>query len=173
MPKDLFFVWCLALTVSSFNAQFIDYPQQESLSDARFPLLDPVEQLALKNVDRKALLSKLKNRLREKNKNAAALVASSSLAGDKQFGGGGGFFSQLIQSIIAAILQYVESYLAPLFPRHFSTVTRKTTLTSFITCTKSTTACAGRRRRAALKDLMDEPIEMEREALSLASSMLL
>jgi len=160
------------MALSSYNAQFIDYPHHDSLSDARFPLLDPAEQLALKSVDRKALLSKLKNRLKEKNKNVAAPVASSSLPGEKQFGGGG-FFAQLIQQIIAAIVQYVESYLAPLFPSFFTTVTRKTTLTSFFTCTKSTTACAGRRRRAALKDLMDDPIEMERKALSLASSMLL
>ncbi len=172
MLKDLFFVCCLVMALSSYNAQFIDYPHHDSFSDARFPLLDPAEQLALKSVDRKALLSKLKNRLKEKNKNVAAPVASSSLPGEKQFGGGG-FFAQLIQQIIAAIVQYVESYLAPLFPRLFTTVTRKTTLTSFFTCTKSTTACAGRRRRAALKDLMDDPIEMERKALSLASSMLL
>ena len=173
MLKDLFFVWCLALAVSSFNAQFIDYPHHDSLSDARFPLLDPVEQLALKNVDRKALLSKLKNRLKEKNKNAAALVTSSSLGEDKQFGGGGGFLSQLFQQIINAIISYVESVLASRFPELFTPKTKTETRTSFITCTKSTTACAGRRRRAALKDLMDDPLELERKALSLASSMLL
>jgi len=160
------------MAVSSFNAQFIDYPHHDSLSDARFPLLDPVEQLALKSVDRKALLSKLKNRLKEKNKNVAAPVASSSLPGEKQFGGGG-FFAQLIQQIINAIISYVESVLASRYPELFTTKTKTETRTSFITCTKSTTACAGRRRRAALKDLMDDPIEMEREALSLASSMLL
>ena len=172
MIKDLFFVWCLMLAVSSFDAQFIDFPHQDGLSDPRFPLLDPVEQLALKNIDRKVLLSKLKNRLKEKNKNAAAPVASSSLPGDKQFGNGG-LIANLIQAIIAAIVNYAESVLASLFPEQFETVTRTVTRTSFFTCTKSTTACAGRRRRAIIKDLLDDPLEMERKALSLASSMLL
>ncbi len=175
MLKDLFFMWCLLFAISSYDAQFIDYPHQDGFSEPRFPLLDPAEQLAMKKGDRKMLLSKLKNRLKEKKKNTAkntaAPVASSSESSDKQ-GGGGGLLGNLVQTIISAIVSYAEKVLASLFPDQFSTITKTETKTSFFTCTKSTTACAGRRRRAIIKDLLDDPVELERQFLSLASPLL-
>lgn len=56
--------------------------------------------------------------------------------------------------------------LTVIFPNLFSTVTNTQTVIQVSTCTVSTTACAGRRRRAVIKDLIDQVVadeQLERE----------
>ena len=58
------------------------------------------------------------------------------------------------------------AFLAQLFPNLFTTVTSTQTITEVSTCTVSTTACAGRRRRAVIEDLIDHTSDEQLERIS-------
>jgi len=64
------------------------------------------------------------------------------------------------------ILMKWISFLATLFPNLFTTVTSTQTITEVSTCTISTTACAGRRRRAVIEDLIDHNSDEQLERIS-------
>lgn len=81
--------------------------------------------------------------------------------------GGGGLLSALLSGInfnnrpgilnlLRQILLNWISFLSALFPNLFTSVTSTQTVTQVSTCTISTTACAGRRRRAFIDDLLDK-----------------
>jgi len=134
--------------VSSYNAKFIDHSSRP-LFEARYPLLDSREQLELKN------LNKLNDRLKDKFLNTETLTL---LSRDKLNSGDprSNLFSAIIKEVLKSVMKYAESYLAPLFPSQFRTVTTTEKRTSYFSCTVSTTACVARHRRAVIKHLLDK-----------------
>lgn len=147
-------------SVFSSNAQLIDHPNNRPLFEARYPLLDPQEQLvALRNLNKNSLLIKrLNDRLRDTNFNSKTLALQTSkqhFCGHKT-----NYFATIIKKVLKAVMKYAESYLAPHFPSQFRTVTTTEKKTSYFSCTVSTTACAGRHRRAVIKHLLDKKTDL-------------
>jgi len=122
--------------------------------ELRFPLPDPQQPLKLNSFDKKIPLDQLKDKL----KNDYLNIHTKTLTmGEQNFGGPmSDLFSPLIQEFFKAVMNYIKSSLAPLFPSQFQTVTTTEDKTTHFSCTVSTTACARRHRRDVIKHLLEE-----------------
>ncbi len=145
MFRTTVFAWCLLLTASCYNAQFIgDYTSQQ-YDEPRYPIFYPNNEPMPDSYFRKGGAARVSNPYARQNQLPLWLL--------RQF-----------SRIVSSIKSVVSTTLAGLFPELFQTNTYYFTVTTTSICTLSTSSTCNtniNRRRAAIQEFIHQ-IEPER-----------